>query len=368
MTIDDLLRRMAALDASDLFLITGAPPTCAVAGRHQPLGERPLDARDLARLAETFVTPERAARFAEVPDLDLAYVTPTGERFRVNVFRQRGDLSIVARRVRQVVPSLAELGLPAALGARALDRRGLFLVTGAAATGKSTTLAAMLDRRSQRLEGHIVAIEDPIEFLHAHGRAIVTQREVGVDTRSYHDALRSALRQAPDVLVLGEVRDRETAESALRFADTGHLVMATLHATNTVQALERLLSLFPPELHAHVLMLLSLTLTTVISQRLVLRADRSGRRVAAVEVLEATQRVRDAVRLGDWPAVRVALAEGGGGMTSFDEALLALIRDGTADRDDAVRHADSPSDLLLRLRLGEVAALPAAERRQLRLV
>ncbi len=197
---------------------------------------------------------------------------------------------------------------------------------------------------------------------------MVTQREVGIDTASFHDALRSALRQAPDVLVLGEVRDRETAESALRFADTGHLVLATLHATNTVQALERVVSLFPADMHGHVLMLLSLALVGVASQRLVARSDRPGERVAAVEVLVPTQRIRDAVRRGDWPTVRVALREGGGAMASFDEALHALVAAGQASRDEALRHADSPSDLLLRFRLEEATGPARAEKRQLRLV
>jgi twitching motility protein PilU len=365
--LDDLLARAAALDAIDLFLIAGAPPVVNVAGRQQPLDPRPLAPADLERLAAPLLTGERAARFAERPDLDLARAVPAG-RFRLNVFRQRGLVSIVARRVRTEIPSLEALGLPALLGDLALEPRGLFLVTGAASTGKSTTLAAMLERRSAAREGHIVTIEDPIEFLHPHRRSIVTQREVGLDTASYPDALRSALRQAPDVLVLGEVRDRETAESALRFADTGHLVLATLHATNTVQALERVVSLFPADLHAHVHMLLSLALVGVVSQRLLPRADRPGERVAAVEVLEPTQRVRDSIRRGDWPSVRVALREGGGGMTSFDEALHRLVRAGTVARDDAVRAADSPTDLLLRLRLEEAGGPNIAERRRLRLV
>ncbi len=366
--LDALLRQATEAGATDVFLLVGAPPTMNVEGRHLHLGARPLAHADLERLAGPLLQGERGARFAAHPDLDLAYGRGRTGRYRLNVFRQRGELSLVARRVRTDVPSLEDLGLPPALAELALQPRGLLLVTGAASTGKSTTLAAMLEHRTARVAGHVVTIEDPIEFLHPHRRAPVTQREVGLDTASFRDALRSALRQAPDVLVLGEVRDRETAESALRFADTGHLVLATLHATNTVQALERLVTLFPADAHGHVRMLLSLALVGVVSQRLLPRAGRPRGRVAAVELLLPTQRIRDAVRRGDWPAVAHALREGGGAMTPFDEALHRLAAAGEVEPEEAVRHADSPSDLQLRLRLEGGGRGPRADKRTLRLV
>ncbi len=352
--LDAVLARMADLDASDVFLTVGAPPMALVGKRMVRLSERQLSGPDLERLAAPFLADSRAASFAERPDLDLAHAVAGKGRFRLNIFRQRGDLGIVARRVKLEVQSIEQLGLPAVLSKLALEPRGLLLVTGATGSGKSTTLAAMIDHRNATLEGHIVTIEDPIEFVHPHRRSIVTQREVGIDTASFHDALRSALRQAPDLLLVGEIRDRETAEAAIHFAETGHLVMATLHSTNAAQTLERLVNLFPEELHPQVLLLLSLSLCGIVSQRLIPTSDRKSR-VAAVEVLLPTPRVRDLVKQGDVAGVKTALAEGGDGMQSFDEALYQLVRLGHFQRDDAARYADSPSDFKLRFRLADAA-------------
>jgi len=242
------------------------------------------------------------------------------------------------------------------LASLALASRGLLLVTGATGSGKSTTLAAMIDHRNANQDGHIVTIEDPIEFVHPHRKSIVTQREVGVDTSSFHDALKSSLRQAPDCILIGEVRDRETAEAALHLAETGHLVMATLHSTNASQTLERLLNLFPQDLHAQIRMLLSLSLVGIVSQRLIASSDRKSR-LPAIEVLLPTPRVRDLIKQGDLGALKGTLAQGGDGMQSFDESLYRLVKGGRLTREDAILFADSPSDFRLRFRLEEGAAL-----------
>ncbi len=352
---------MSELDASDLFLTVGSPPMALVNKRLVPLAEAPLVSGDLERLVAPFLADERAAEFAKRPDLDLATFVPGKGRFRLNIFRQRNELGIVARRVKLEIPSFDGLGLPPVLARLALEKRGVLLVTGATGSGKSTTLAAMIDHRNRSAEGHIVTIEDPIEFVHSHRKSIVTQREVGIDTATYHDALRSALRQAPDMLLIGEVRDRETAEAALHFGETGHLVMATLHSTNAAQTLERLMNLFPEDLQAQVRMLLSLSLVGIVSQRLIPTSD--GRaRMAAFEVLLPTPRVRDLIKQWDIGGIKTALNEGGEGMQSFDESLYRLVKAGKLTFEDSVHYADSPSDFRLRFRLEDSGAAKGENR------
>jgi len=348
--LDVLLGRMADLDASDLFLTVGLPPTVFVSRRAVRIGEVPLRGEDLERMAAPFLADPRAAHFDRNPDLDLAHLVPGKGRYRLNLFRQRGELGLVARRVKLEIQSIESLSLPPILSSLALAPRGLLLVTGATGSGKSTTLAAMIDHRNATQDGHIVTIEDPIEFVHPHRRSIVTQREVGVDTATFHDALKSALRQAPDAILIGEVRDRETAEAALHLAETGHLVLATLHSTNASQTLERILNLFPQDFHAQIRMLLSLSLVGVVSQRLIATSDRKSR-LPAIEVLLPTPRVKDLIKQGDLGGVKEALTQGQDGMQSFDESLYRLVRSGKLSKEEALAYADNPSEFRLRFLL-----------------
>jgi twitching motility protein PilU len=358
--LEALLGRMASLDASDLFLTVGLAPSVFVNKRLVALSEESLRGADIERMLAPFLSDPRAAQFESRPDLDLAHLVPGKGRFRLNIFRQRLELGLVARRVKLEIQSFDSLGLPPILASLALAPRGLLLVTGATGSGKSTSLAAMIDHRNATQDGHIVTIEDPIEFVHPHRKSIVTQREVGVDSASFHDALKSALRQAPDAILIGEVRDRETAEAALHLAETGHLVLATLHSTNASQTLERLLNLFPQDYHAQIRMLLSLSLVGIVSQRLVATSDRRTR-MPAIEVLIPTPRVKDLIKQGDLGGLKGALAQGGDGMQSFDESLYRLVRSGKLSKEDALGYADSPSDFRLRFRLEEGAKAPREE-------
>ncbi|MDR7544873.1 MAG: PilT/PilU family type 4a pilus ATPase [Armatimonadota bacterium] len=350
MHINDLLEAMEGLDATDLYVKAGCPPTYRIHG-HLTSNTQDVVSKDLAReLALQMLTEEQRHRLQVEQSADLAYSLPGRGRFRVNVYVQRGSVALVARRVKLAIPSFDELRLPAVLRALSLRSRGLILVTGHAGTGKSTTLAAMVDYRNSQIDGHIVTVEDPIEFLHPDKRSIVSQREVGTDTPSFADALRSALRQTPDVLLIGEMRDRDSAEAALYFAETGHLVLSTLHSVNASQALERMLAFFPSDHTQEVLHRLSLTLEAIVSQRLVLRSDRSGR-VVAVEIMVATPRIRELIKKGEIAAIKQAIELGvSEGMQTFDQALFELHRQGLISYEDALRAADSANDLKLRIK------------------
>jgi twitching motility protein PilU len=352
--LDVLLGRMADLGASDLFLTADLPPTVFVNRKAVRLAEDPMRGEDIKRIVAPFLADPRAVDFDRKPDLDLAYAIPGKGRYRLNIFRQRTELGLVARRVKLEIQSLDSLGLPPVLTSLALAPRGILLVTGATGSGKSTTLASMIDHRNATQDGHIVTIEDPIEFMHPHRKSIVTQREVGVDTATFQDALKSALRQAPDAILIGEIRDRETAEAALHLAETGHLVLATLHSTNASQTLERLLNLFPQDLHGQIRMLLSLSLVGIVSQRLVASSDRKSR-LPAVEVLLPTPRVKDILKQGDLGGIKGALAQGGDGMQSFDESLYRMVRAGRLSKEEAFAYADSPNDFRLRFLLEDKA-------------
>lgn len=350
MHINDLLARMAELDASDLYVKVGSPPMYRVHDELRPSSGERVTVKGAAEFVDQLLSADQQAELQARQSVDLAHSVPGVGRFRVNVYRQRGSLAVVARRVRLEIPSFEELGLPGVLEDLVMRKRGLVLVTGPSGSGKSTTLAAMIDHRNRNAQGHVVTIEDPIEFLHADKKSIVSQREVITDTPTFHDALRGAVRQAPDVVLIGEMRDQESADAALYFAETGHLVLSTLHSMNAAQTLERMLAFFPPEHTQEILHRLSITLEGIISQRLIQRSDRGGR-VAALEVLAATPRVRELVKRGDIGSIRQAIQAGiQEGMQTFDQALHNLYRRELISYDDALANADSPNDLRLRIR------------------
>ena len=340
---------MVEQDAADVYVKVGAPPMFRVSGIVQA-SWFPPPSRDAAEALITAAMTERQRRtLDEVGHVDFAIWDPAIGRFRVNVFLQRGAIAMAARRVKREIPSFESLHLPPVVGELALAPRGLVLVTGPAGSGKSTSLAAMVDHRNRNAPGHIVTIEDPIEFLHEDQLSLVSQREVGTDTPSFAKALEAALRQTPDVLLIGEMRDADSARSAVHFAETGHLVMSTLHTINANAALDRVLHFFPPETHAEVLLRLSMTLVGIIAQRLVPRVDQGL--VPGIEVLRATARVRDLIRRGELLHLRETMVEGAAvGMQTFDESFFALYQEGLISAETALEAAESPNDLRMRLR------------------
>jgi len=345
-----LLRLMVERDASDLYVKVGTPPMLRVAGQVLPTDGAVLDPQMTQALAESFLTARQRAALRRNQELNLSISLPGVGRFRLNIYLQRGSIALVARRVKDRIPSFEELRLPRVLETLAMAPRGLVLVAGPAGSGKSTTLAALVDYRNTHARGHIVTIEDPIEYLHQDKQSIVSQREVGTDTESFTTALREALRQTPDVILIGEMRDVDSATAAVHFAETGHLVFSSLHAMNATSALERVLHFFPVEAHQEVLFQLSLNLLGVIAQRLVPRLDGSGL-VAAVEVLLSTPRVRELIRRGELGALRAAMEAGTQeGMQTFDQALYDLYRRGLVSYETAMEAAESPNDLRLRIK------------------
>ena len=350
LSVLDLLRVMEEQRASDIYLKAGSPPMYRIDGEVHPGPHDPLSAGDVAHLAEQLMTDRERQRFAEEQSVDLAYSVGGVGRFRVNIYRQRGSTAIVARRVRLNIPSFEELHLPSVLENLAMLPRGLILVTGPAGSGKSTTQAAMIDHRNENSPAHIVTIEDPIEFLHKDKMSLISQREVSTDTPGFHEALRAALRQTPDVLLIGEMRDRESAEAALYFAETGHLVLSTLHSLNAAQAVERMLAFFPSDHSQEVFHRLSLTIAGIIAQRLIPRSDGTGR-IAALEVLNATARIRELIKRGDIDGIKQAIQAGRQeGMQTFDQALYDLAKAELITEADAMHYADSTNDLKLRFK------------------
>ncbi len=351
MRLDDLLALLARRGGSDLYVTAGSPPLIRVDGSVEALDESALDGPAVDELVRAALSEAEWAAFESERELGVARIVRDAGRFRLSVFRQRGQTGVVARRIRTDIPSAAELDLPAALLELVLHKRGLILVTGATGSGKSTTLAAMLDHRNRNTRGHILTVEDPIEFIHPHRCCVVTQREVGADTASFAAALRSALRQAPDVILIGEMRDFETVEAALHFAETGHLVLGTLHASNADQAIERILQFFPSQLHPLVYVQLSLNLRGIISQRLVPRSDGQGR-VAAIEIMLNTPRIASLIAKGETVSLKSAIEfNATDGSQSFDQALYDLYRAGLVSAEEALRQADSANNLRLRIKM-----------------
>ncbi|HET7501721.1 MAG TPA: PilT/PilU family type 4a pilus ATPase [Kofleriaceae bacterium] len=365
-TLCSLLDHMAKVEASDLYLTADSPPVFRIDGVGYP-AKHALTTAQVARMSQSLLDPAQRDEFDRALEMNLSLAPRSGARFRANLFRQRGAIGMVVRLVRTQIRTLAELGHPPVLAEIVQSKRGLVLVVGATGSGKSTTLAAMLDHRNQLETGHIVTIEDPIEFLHRHRRCVVTQREVGIDTLSYRDALKNALRQAPDVIMIGEIRDADTMESAIAFAETGHLCVSTLHANNANQALERMLNFFPPGREREIRLQLSLNLRAIVSQRL-LPALPSGR-VAALEILLDTPRIRDLIKRGETDAIKDAMEQGvHEGTATFDGALFDLVQRGKVSEAEAMRAADSPNNLRIRLERLRSSSGPDAAEPQLRLV
>ncbi|HTO91627.1 MAG TPA: PilT/PilU family type 4a pilus ATPase [Candidatus Sulfotelmatobacter sp.] len=351
MTLDELLRQVRERQGSDLYLTAEAPALVRVDGATIAVTERPATADEVEALIRAALSPADQAEFERTHELNTARMIKGVGRFRLNVFRQRGQVGLVARIIPIRLPTADELGLPKALLGLVMQKRGLVLVTGATGAGKSTTLAALVDHRNRNTRGHILTIEDPIEFVHEHQGCVITQREVGVDTASFAAGLKSALRQAPDVILIGEMRDSETVEAAMHFSETGHLVLGTLHANNANQAVERFLNFFPAEHQAQLYAQLALNLRGIVSQRLIPRTSGEGR-VAAIEVMLNTPRVADLIAKGEIGALKTAIEDNAlDGSQSFDQALFELLRRGEITQDEALRQADSANNLRLRIKM-----------------
>ncbi|MBF0185933.1 MAG: PilT/PilU family type 4a pilus ATPase [Magnetococcales bacterium] len=335
---------------SDLFLTADFPPAAKLDGRMTPLAETPLRAADTQMLARSLMNDRQNKEFDAAKECNFAIQPAELGRFRVNVFIQQGRVGLVLRTIATTIPDLTALGLPPVLQEVVMAKTGLVLVVGGTGSGKSTTLAAMLGVRNRDSYGHIITIEDPIEYVHPHRNCLITQREVGVDTESWQAALKNTLRQAPDVILIGEIRDRETMEHAINFAETGHLALSTLHANNANQALDRIINLFPAERRQQLLMDLSLNLRAIISQRLIRRQE--GGRVAAVEILLRSPLVSDLIFKGEVHALKEVMAKSNElGMQTFDQALFTLYEAGLISYEEGLRHADSANELRLRIKL-----------------
>ena len=356
------LRTMVEKDASDLYLSSGAPISAKINGTLQALEDGRLTPEQVKDVAWSIMNDEQITEFEHKPEMNLAISEEGIGRFRVNIFRQRNSVSLVIRNIKTDIPDWQQLGLPGILTDVVMEKRGLVLFVGATGSGKSTSLASLIDYRNSNSAGHIITIEDPVEFVHSHKKSIVNQREVGVDTDSYEDALKNTLRQAPDVILIGEIRDRETMEHALAFAETGHLAISTLHANNANQALDRIINFFPEERRNQLLLDLSLNLRAFVSQRLIKTVD--GKRAAAVEILLGTPLVQDMIRRGDVHEIKEVMQKSESlGMQTFDRALYKLVENGRISADEALKNADSPNNLRLSLSLNtdkvEKKAAPA---------
>jgi twitching motility protein PilU len=352
MGFTDLLRIMIQKEGSDLFLTTGAPPSMKAYGKLTPMSSQPLPPGAVKQIAYQIMTPEQIKEFEANQEMNLAISDPEIGRFRVNIFQQRGQIALVARNIKTVIPSWQSLGLPEILTKLIMQKRGLVLFVGGTGSGKSTSLAALIDYRNTNSDGHIITIEDPVEFVHEHKKSIINQREVGVDTHSYEDALRNTLRQAPDVILIGEIRSQETMEHALAFAETGHLCLSTLHANNANQALDRIINFFPEERHKQLFMDLSLNLQGFVSQRLIPTVD--GKRAAAIEVLLGTPRVCDLIKQGKVDEIKEVMEKSENqSMKTFDSALFDLYKAGRITLEEALKNADSKNNLRLRIQLSE---------------
>lgn len=350
MGFDDYLKILAVKDGSDLYLSTGAPPCAKFQGTLKPIDRTPLQPGEIKEIAYRIMDQEQIEEFEQELEMNLAYSIPQVGRFRINIFRQRNELSIVARNIVTEIPNADALGLPPILKDVVMSKRGLVLFVGATGSGKSTSLAALIDHRNSNSRGHIITIEDPVEYIHRHKKCIINQREVGVDTRSFHQALKNTLRQAPDVILIGEIRDRATMEHALAFAETGHLCISTLHANNANQALDRIINFFPEERRPQLLMDLAMNIRAFVSQRLIPTVD--GKRCAAIEVLLGTPTISELILRGEIDGIKEIMEKSSNlGMQTFDLALFNLWKEGRISQEEALKNADSANNLRLKIKL-----------------
>lgn len=348
--INNFLRILEQKDGSDLYLSTGAPPCAKFQGKLTPLSEEKMMPGQVKEIAYSLMDQEQQEEFEHELEMNLAVSIPQVGRFRINIFRQRNEISIVARNIKTEIPRFEDLKLPEVLKDLVMQKRGLILFVGGTGSGKSTSLAALIDHRNSNSGGHIITIEDPIEYVHRHKKSLVNQREIGVDTRNWEAALKNTLRQAPDVILIGEIRDRETMEHALAFAETGHLAISTLHANNANQALDRIINFFPEERRPQLLMDLSMNLRGFVSQRLIPTQD--GKRCAAVEVLLGSPTVQELILRGEFESIKEIMEKSEGiGMQTFDTALFYLHQQGRISLEEALKNADSANNLRLRIKL-----------------
>ena len=352
MKVTPYLKLLAEKGGSDLYFSTGAPPSAKFNGTLKPLGKDPAPPGWVDSLAQEIMNDKQKAEFREKPEMNLAISLSEIGRFRVNIFKQRNEVAMVIRNIVTEIPNKDELGLPEVLSRVVMAKRGLILFVGGTGSGKSTSLAALIDYRNTNSRGHIITIEDPVEYIHPHKGCIINQREVGMDTDSFEDALKNTLRQAPDVILIGEIRDRDTMEHALAFAETGHLAISTLHANNANQALDRIINFFPEERRKQLLSDLSTNLQAFVSQRLIPTVD--GKRCAAIEILLNSGRVADLIKQGEVSEIKEVMEKSESmGMRTFDSALYHLYIDGKISLDEALKNADAENNLRLRIELAE---------------
>jgi twitching motility protein PilU len=362
MEFRDYLQLLVHKDGSDIYLTAGAPPAAKFHGKLTPIDSTVLKPDDTRAMAYAVMDEEQRRAFEHKPEMNLAISESGVGRFRVNIFKQRNAVAMVVRNIKTEIPQADHLGLPPVLKNIIMEKRGLILFDGGTGSGKSTSLAALIDHRNSHSGGHIITIEDPIEYVHPHKKSIVSQREVGVDTDCFEDALKNTLRQAPDVILIGEIRTRETMEHAIAFAETGHLCLSTLHANNANQALDRIINFFPEERRNQLLLDLSLNLKAFVSQRLIPTVD--GKRCAAIEILLGTPLVQETVRKGEVHAIREIMEKSENlGMRTFDSALYHLYKEGRISLDEALRNSDSPNNLRLKINLSEDTRGAALEER-----
>jgi twitching motility protein PilU len=349
--MQDLLRRMVDRKGSDLFITASFPPAIKIDGEVRPQTDKALSPEQSAVLVRSIMNDRQTREFDSSKEANFAIAPPGIGRFRVSAFVQQGHTGCVIRQINSTIPTIEELELPPILKDIVMSKRGIVIVVGATGSGKSTTLAAMVGYRNEKTRGHIVTIEDPVEYVHQHRGCVVTHREIGVDTESWHTALKNTLRQAPDVIMIGEIRDRDTMEYAIQFAETGHLVLATLHANSSNQALDRIINFFPEEKREQLLMDLSLNIRSMVSQRLIPREKAEGR-IAAMEILIGTPLVADLIFRGEVVKIKEVMARSNRlGMKTFDQALFDLFEAGMISYEEGLRNADSKNELRLRIKL-----------------